>query len=232
MCMIPLMNGLLTFEKDEEVNFRVRCLNENNSYCDNTVLLTISVTAPNGTTVVNNQTMTFNETFFNYSLPTDDNGRYEVFIVSPNNVNTTSTFPYIVNPLGQESTTSRAILQFVILIILFFFFILSLIGSIKIPFKNYKNPDGVIIGVNEIKYLKIILIVVTYILLMFIFGISRRIAETYLLQEGLERVFNWMFWLMFSFMFPIIILSFVLIIIYAVDNKKIKKALRRGVPIR
>lgn len=205
----------------------------NGTICDSCNITSISF--PNRTTIISNVEMTKRVMDFNYTFTnTSAVGEYDVrgYCVYGSDVAKPFTGYFIVNYTGNKETTSGAILHFVALIILFLFFVISLIGSIKIPFKNYKNPEGVIIGVNELKYLKIILIVITYILLMFIFGISRRIAEIYLLQEGIKNVFNWMFWILFSFLFPILIISFILIIIYVVDNKKIRNSLNRGIPIR
>ena len=82
------------------------------------------------------------------------------------------------------------------------------------------------------KYLKIFLMVISYILLMFIFGIVRSITANYLSINGAYRLFNFLFFLMFSFMYPLFVTSLILTVVMYLSSKKLQKALERGVPIR
>lgn len=89
------------FKQNELVNYRFRCFsNITNSYCSDATQLMISVEYPNGQNALDNQSMTYNPTYFNVSLPTNMIGDYEAIIVSPTVNGTISEFTYSVTPSG------------------------------------------------------------------------------------------------------------------------------------
>lgn len=114
------------FEKDERVNFRFRCLDENNEYCTSTTILTISIEDPEGLNAFDNSTMTPNPTFYNHTLPTNKIGDYSVIIVAPGDANATTEFSYEVSPIGRNLDVLP-----VQLIILFGGFIIIVIGKLR-----------------------------------------------------------------------------------------------------
>lgn len=136
-----------------------------------------------------------------------------------------------VNPTGTEYTTSQAILHIIFIITASAVFILVLIGAVKIPYNNPRNPDGAVIGLNQLKYLKIICIVFSYIIFTFTIGLVRGLTYNYVYEIGVYRLFNWMFWIMFSIMWPTIVVTLLLLLINLLEDKKIRKALVRGIDL-
>jgi len=118
------------------------------------------------------------------------------------------------------------------MLLLVFIFIMCLYGAIRLPYKNKRADDGRLVSVNDLKYLKVFLYTLSYILLMFIFGIGRSLSANFLYLNGLERIFNFLFWILFSFLWPLMVLSIILTIIIYLDDKRLKKAMMRGVPFR
>jgi len=133
---------------------------------------------------------------------------------------------------GTTFTIQQAIIYIIALVLLIAIFILCLYGAIVIPWADRKNPEGVIIGVNEFKYIKLFCIIFCYILLMFIFGVSRSVTANFLMYNNASQFFNFAYWFMLSCLFPIIAVSFILTIVQFVTGKKMKKILQRGIPIR
>ena len=137
-----------------------------------------------------------------------------------------------ITATGDTLSTGESIVYVIFLIGIIFAFLLCLYGATKIPFRNVRSQDGHIIQVNDLKYVKIICIVFCYLLLMFMFGVTRSVLANYLFLNGAYKVFNWLFWILFSFVWPLIVVSLLLTLVYYIDGKKLKKALMRGVPIR
>lgn len=128
-----------TFELDEEVNFRFRCFDENNNYCPSSVACQISVEAPNGTNILNNQSMTFNTTFFNVTLPTEELGTYSSIIICQSTNSSTSEFTYLVTTSGNPPLNEgEGFTLFSIIIILIVTTIFLLIATIYIKNQAFK----------------------------------------------------------------------------------------------
>lgn len=146
--------------------------------------------------------------------------------------NTVGCIDFEITPTGFELSTSKGILYLVFIIAAMIIFLLSLYGAIKLPFSNARNEEGRIIGMNELKYLKIFLFVVSYISLMFIIGLLRGVTYNYLNDLGVYRFFNWLFWIMFTLMFPIMVVSMFVALTNFIQDKKINEALQRGIRFR
>ncbi len=221
------------FKLNETVNFRFRCYDNNtNGYCNSATQNIINVEYPNGSNALNNQSLTFNESFFNVSLPTEVLGIYTAIIHSPSRNGTQVEFTYEVTGTGNALSTGESIIYFGFLIALFLTFLLTLYGSMKIPFRNHRDENYNIVGINDMKYVKVFLMIMSYIILMFIFAIIRAILQNLLFKSEFHKIFAWLFWLMFSFFIPAFLVSFVFLVLVWLNDKKIHKALTRGVPFR
>lgn len=114
LAFIILMNLLVVsaevsyvFKLDEDVNYRFRCVDTSNVYCDNTTLLLMSIEYPNGTNAYDNSSMTHNPTYFNHTIPTSALGQYNTLIISPTVNGTITEFSYDVTPTGKEITSGQ-----------------------------------------------------------------------------------------------------------------------------
>ena len=124
--LLPLIHAEnLIFKQNEYVNYRFRCLDENNNYCNSGTILTISIESPNGTNILDNLSMTYNPTYFNVSLPTNLIGEYNSIIISPTSNGTVSEFKYIITYTGQQVSLSNII---IVIAFLFIAGILFLLG--------------------------------------------------------------------------------------------------------
>lgn len=139
---------------------------------------------------------------------------------------------FIINYTGTEFTTAQAILYIIFLAGAIFLFVLMIVGAVRFPWKNNRGNEGEIISINNFKYVKILFIALSYVALMFIFGLLRGITAFYIPEIGVDKLFNWVYWLMLSFLWPLIIIFFVIGIVNYLTDKKLMKALARGVPFR
>jgi len=209
----------------------------NGSRASPTADCNVSVFYPNGSYLKNNSEMT-NQGTGVFTLTLNENnitqiGEYEWTAFCCDNGNCATGFDmFEITPSGFNLTTGQGIVYSIFLIAMLFTFIFCFIGAIKLPWKDNMNDDGMIIGVNDLKYVKVFLYVISYLLLMFFFAIMRSITLNFLSLDNVSIVFNWLFWIMFSFLWPLIVVSLILTVVSFLNGKKLMKALERGVPMR
>lgn len=137
---------------------------------------------------------------------------------------------FIITPNGKDLTTGGGVMFIVFIVGILFIFSLCLYGSIVIPFKNGRGSGGELISVNDMKYLKIFLIIMSYVVLVMFFGLSRSIFANYIYEAGVDTFFTWGFWILFSLMFPIIVVAIIVSFILFIEDLKLKEILKRGLP--
>ncbi len=236
LLIFPIVSAQLIFRKGEPVELKIPA-NVDGSILSATALCTINVKYPNGTYLLDNETMNnLNNGEFNVSIndsQTTALGDYEssIFCVDGGQ-NGTSTFSFGETNSGSDLSTGQSIVYVIFLMATMFTFFIALFGAIRIPFKNTVNPEGQVVSVNDLKYLKVFLIFICYVLLLFIFGITKSITENFLFLNGAHKVFQFLYAIMWAFIIPFIIVGLVLTLVLFLQSKKISGALERGVPIR
>ena len=137
-----------------------------------------------------------------------------------------------VTESGFGVTEGQAIIYFIALIIAMLFLSLFLFGAITIPWGHSTDPEENIISVNDLRFVKIFLIAISYVMAMFIFGLLRSITGGLLVFTGVSNLFNWGYQVMLAFMYPLIVLTFVFAFIIFLQNLTTKKKLRRVLTIK
>jgi len=233
--MIPLVSAIPVYQSGSTIDLKIPCTN-NGTYCSASAVCNATVINPKGDLIRNGEGMTQNISIFNVSLISEDTeilGTYEFTVCCVDGGDTScKTLTFKITPNGNDLGIAEGIVYIIFIVALVFIFLLFLYGSIKIPFSNSRSDDGKIISFNDMKYLKVVCMVFSYLILMAIFGIMRQITANYLYLNQAHKTFQWLFWFMLSFVYPIIVVSVILMLVMFFESKKIKKALERGVPIR
>jgi len=237
LLVLPFVLGesSFVFKQDDTVDLKIPVTNSDNSIITTSTSCNITIRNGKDVILVQDGIMSFNSAgYFNYTLnDTSTLGQHPVFITCTDGAdNGFSSFSFDITATGDILTTGTSIIYVIFLIAIIFTFGLTVWGAIAFPFKNKTNDLGHILSVNDLKYLKVICIVFSYVLLMFIFGVTRSILANYLFLNGAHRVFNWLFWFMFAFVYPLAILSFLFTLILFLESRKIKRILERGKPFR
>jgi len=222
------------FEKDKVVDLKLPC-SYNGTFCSTSAKCNITTRYPNGSYQINNQIMTNTGNGLpNMTLnKNNETGEYSGFyICCEEGYCDSSSIIFQITPNGRVLSTAQGILYIIFLLGVLFIFSLCLYGSIKIRWHGKISADGRILGSQDLRYFKIILIAFSYLLAVSITGIMRSIFTNFLLYDNASQVFNWLFWILFSFIFPILVLSVLMMIIVFIDNKRLESALKRGVPLR
>jgi hypothetical protein len=230
-----LVHSQDVFKPGIPINYEKPCVN-NGTYCSNSATCNITVYSPNLTAIINNQAMTNNGAYFNYTIPaqTQISNLYSTAITCKDGNNQGfSTFQMEINPLGAELDGSKASLYIAMLLIGILMFIGSIIAAITIPADNPRDQmTGYVLAVSNIKYVKIILWGIAYLLLMLIMWTSYIISFGLLNMDFLGSLFQFAFYTMVVLVLPLIVLLVYLMIANAVRDSEISKLISGGFKTR
>ena len=223
------------YKQNWPINLQIPCTN-NGTYCSAFAVCNATVINPNGTTIRNGASMTQNGSFFNISLSASEvsqAGEYQFTVCCVDGAATNCVdLIFLVNPTGSELSTPQGIIYVIVLILSIFIFLLVLFGAIRIPFKNQRNDYEAVVNINDLKYFKILLIGFSYLLLLWITFLIKGIASNYLFLNGAYNFFNVIFWVLFSALWPGVILSLYITLVLFLNDKKLKDLIERGIPSR
>lgn len=154
------------------------------------------------------------------------------FIISCNNSAVGGFFmsPFYVtksgissDDVGESEGTFNQTLFFGLLLM----FIITLAGSVFIPFKDKYNEEFKIVSVNDLKYVKVLSMVFCYISFMFILGFLSSVANTYILLGDYSYLFRYSYLIMLSILFPLIVVSILFLGIMFIESLTNKKKIKR-----
>lgn len=227
---IPSVNAeittLGTFKIDSCINLKQICAN-----C--TFVNISSVIAPNSTILLQNKIMTKQNSDYNYTFcQTDDFGQYIVSGVgNPNGNNEIWNYNFYINGIGYEITQPQSFLYLILIIGIFLILIFTLWGAIAIPWKNPRSDDGYLVGINDLKYLKVVLWIFVYFEVMFLIFILRNLSGGYLATEGTYSFFNIVYILLLVLSLPLFPTLIFFTVVIWISDKKLMKAIQRGIPV-
>ncbi len=134
-----------TYKQNSNINMRVACRNADGD-CSNNANCNITVDYPNTNSMIFNQNMTKNNTFYNYTLPDSSTvGRYSmVFKCNDVNKNTTVDYFFFITATGDKSSTLFIFIIELLLKIAFLIFVVILciwgIRRVRNANENKKTP--------------------------------------------------------------------------------------------
>lgn len=204
--------------------------------CVSCTYVNISVTNPNSTIVLNNIGMDSQGAgvWIKEFCETSTTGRYDV--VGAGDLDGTDTgFAYFfkISATGTELTQAKAVSYTIILIISIFIFLGLLFVGIKLPSKNKSDElTGYIIAVSNLKYLKTIMLGLSYLSMVWISYFTWMIVYAFLDFTFLSSLFKIMFYTLAISTFPLFVLYVYFTIANFIRDKDIKDLLLRGLTTR
>lgn len=143
LLVIPLVASQLTFQQGAEADVKVPCIN-NGSYCSDTSVCNLTIVRPDGIILIDNEIMTFNTSYHNYTLldsQTRTLGTHPSSVVClDGSLRGASTFEIAITPSGTERINSGEGISLVaalisMIVVAGFFFITSM--RIENPFGKF-----------------------------------------------------------------------------------------------
>ena len=236
MGLVSSYDDIGTYRRNTDLNLNLGC-SINSTYCPNTFTCNVTIYNQNGI-IINNLAMG-NALYpqYNYTIPASNlstTGLYygRQVCCSSSGSCADYSFSFNVNAQGKEYNSIEGSIYFVLLFILVLTLGFSLYGSIKIPYKNHKTPDGTLYKINWQKYLKLFLFAIAYTSFIGITYFAWNISYGVLEFTELAGFFNFLYKTSYILIFPILLFLFVLGLITFVTDKKNQTMLERGLTIK
>jgi len=133
---------------------------------------------------------------------------------------------------GNILNTERSILYLGLISILIFLFLLVVFNIHRFPSSDVYNDEGILLGINNLKYLRPIMYVISWGLLLGIVFITSNISIAYLPTSMFGEFFFMLYKIMFILTLPMVIVWFLYLFVKIFRDKEVKRMLDRGVEIR
>lgn len=225
-------------KNSEEFKIRVYVYNTSNGFAfyDDKVSCCLRIFEEQGTKIYNESDMTistcgkfFVSTIAGGNFTENENYHYSVCCNSTTNTGGYRQGVFEVNLSGVEFTEARAILYIGLMGMLIFLFIINLIVIPLLPSKDNYDEEGTLISINQLKYLRPILYVTAYLLLMSLMFVSSNIAFAYLGTDLIgDLLFN-IFQIMMVLALPMVVIWFIYILASIFQDREMKRYLERGI---
>jgi len=235
LLILPLINAQI-YQKETDIDLKVP-FEVDGEAASSSATCNISIRYPNNVYIIRNGSMTnLDNGEFNYTInstQTAELGKYNWVVYCCDGIKCASGYDsFEVNPSGTELSTAQGIIYIIFLVIAFFIFWISVYGSFKIPWSNAKDDSGKVISVNDLKWLKLFLMVFSYLTFMFIMAMTYNITENFIYLGNVSSYFHYVYLISLAFFFPIMVLLPWVVLYVIFQDKKVKKLLQRGLPMR
>ena len=187
-------------------------------------------TGENPKVFIINTTMTRDDTYYNYSFCNITKiGIYKVNgFGDPDAEKTSWIYDFEITGTGFEFSQPRVSLSIALLGIIIFLFIITLIAIPMLPSKDNYDDEKTLISINQLKYIRPVLWVVAWFLIVAIVFTGSNIAFAYMGSTLLADILFRIFQIMFGLSLPMIVVWFCYIFYSIFKDKQMKKYLDRG----
>jgi len=217
-----------------EIHIFVFNISNGEQLSDPEVSCAVELTNRNGTVMMEGIASVDGE-HFHMSRTADiisEQGSYAVTVVcNTSEIAGYKTAFFEANSVGIGLTEPRAIIYVGSLGILVFLFVAIIISSFLLPASNTRDEEGVIMSITWLKYLRPVLYVVAWVLMLAILFITSNIALAYLGAEMVGQLLFTLFEIMFWITIPMTFLWFIWIFVSLMQDKELKKMIERGVEV-
>lgn len=185
---------------------------------------------PNQTVAVSNAVMTADDTIYNYSFcNTYTQGKYIVNGFGDlDGIKTGWNYDFEITRTGFELNQARSLMFIGLLGLLIFLFIVNIGAISMLPSKDNYDEDGVLISINQMKYIRPVLWVVEWFLLIAIIFIGSNISLAYLGTTLIGNLLFKIYYMMMALSLPMFVLWFIFIFYNIFQDKKMKGYIERG----
>jgi hypothetical protein len=132
-----------------------------------------------------------------------------------------------VSNYGSELSEGDSIIYSISLIGICLLFGICLYFSINLPFDNNRGEDFKIISINKLKYIKLILILLSYALFIWVINLLFGLSQ-YLLLEMYSGFFKMIFDFLINNSYIFFVMWIIIFIITIVKDFKINELLKKG----
>jgi len=237
LLLIPIVSAEepLIFKQNQVLDYKIYCFDEDDNYCNNATICKITIFYPNSTVLINNQNMTWNPSYFHYTLnesQTNILGEYSGNAQCNGTTGGYTSFNYWITYSGTKLTISHSLVYIMGWVIMIVIFIVCLIGAFAIKGDNEFDVGGEILKVNMNKYIKLGLAYLSYLLFVFVIFFSWQITLNFLFLNFIADILRMFFMILMYLAFPLFLLTVVVSLMKWFLDMKLQKLAERGLPKR
>lgn len=201
------LETLGTFSQNSTITLSNSCINS--SYSNITRL-----TAPNSSIILNgNISMTKSGDNYNYTFSnTSDIGRYLVYgKCDENGINSIWLYKFEVTANGKVLSVAESLLYPILTGIVFFMLLVSAWLTYALPYRNKEILETGKIFINTLKYVKLMMILITQALLVWLLNVIMALSDSYASITVFYGFVSFLFKMIIGFSYPLFILVVILI---------------------
>lgn len=219
------------FQEETLVDLKVPCF-ENNTICSSLITCNISINYPNGSNMVNNEAMTKDMVYYNYTLSDSSVlGEYYAVVLCTDTLNQGfGSLSFEINKEGREETTQQAIIYLIGLIVTIMIFVILLLWAYNIDSKNqFKmgHEGEYYIEINYGAYLKFLMYYFSYLFFWISTWLVWQISDKFIISSTIPDILR-LIWVMVSIgILPTTIIVFILFIFKHLTDSEITRLHRR-----
>ena len=205
--------------------------------CDNCTFNNItSVLYPNSSVAISNVQMTKDGTFYNYTF--SDTNTIGTYIVNGfgdlDGIDTVWNYDFEITSFGTKISNS-GIIYAVLLIIIFLMDLLVFFLIYRLGYENYRDDEGNFIGISLKKYIRAVLIGISYGLILLTLNLMNAMATTTSEISQFAGIIGGIFLAMLSvaWIWALIIIIWIGIMVWKDGNliKEIQKRINEGLDL-
>lgn len=230
LCGLVYAEPSFYYQKGTLIDLKVPCVKDG-LVCSSSSTCNITITYPNSTNLVNNQPMTYNAAYFNYTIQSlNVTGEYNSIMYCKDGTDYGySLFSFMINNLGQKPQASyfEVILSFftIGLTVLFFVWAYNLDGKNKFNFGEDGSP---VLVIEYGKYTKLLLFFFSYIMLWISTGLVYLISFNNTAPDSIVSIFYWIFTTTTYLIAPMVIVVSMIAIISKIADDRLYKRSQQG----
>lgn len=225
-CFILLINSasaLVTLgEFDQNTCVRIT------QTCDNCTYINISsLSYPNSSIVVNDSAMNSSgseEWYFDF-CKTNLKGRYDVRGFGDVDGTKENFITYF--QVGKTSQAGESLLYLLFVSILFGILLVSFYFIIALPKENDRNDNGVFVGIVKLKYLRLLLIVLSYGIIVMILNFLTGLAIQFTSFSIFAGTLGFLFEMMIRLAWPFTVIMILWVFYLLIHDSNIKKNVQK-----
>lgn len=225
-----------TFQQNTIIDFKKTCTNSTGTICSSSAYCNLTIYYPNNSNSIYNVVMTNNNNgIFNRTLAAsniDVLGNYNWDMFCCDDVDCGEAHgTFKVTKSGGEISQEKAIIYIAMIGLLVILLLICIAGIGWLPDSNAKDEDGLILSVNKLKYVRNVLYVVAYALLIGIVFLSSNVSYLFLETPMMGNFLFMVYKVLMYMALPMVVVWFIFIFISLFNDKEIKNMLEQGIPV-
>jgi len=182
------------YQQGTSVDIRESCTNAG-SFCSGNATCNITIFSPHNFLLINNQPMTNQNSYHNYTLNTSQTTelgqyRYNILCVDGGDKGIDS-FIMEITPSGTQPSTAQGMIYVIVLAISAIMFGVVLWIATGMDGENKFNEKGIVTLINIKKYVKFGLYVMAYLLIVWLSFLAWKASENFLFLDFMITFFRW-----------------------------------------